>query len=96
MRRVDSNSWLVVSIWSGVFFFVSWLLFGPIDGFHHDVSYGVFGYMLSGGEDADPGDFELFGTRYWFFPKRFVVTMVVWLPIAAVFLATLYSFVRPD
>jgi hypothetical protein len=63
---------------------LSWLLFGPIAAFHHDIGYGVFGYMLSGGEDADPGDFVLFGERYWFFPQRFALSLAVWFGLLAV------------
>jgi hypothetical protein len=62
----------------------SWVLFGPIAAFHHDTAYGVFWYMCSGGEDADPGDFVIFGERFWFFPRRFAMSLAVWLGLLAI------------
>ncbi len=61
----------------------SWFLFGPVYACHHDTGYGIFAYMFSGGEDADPGDFVFLGERFWFFPGRFAITLAVWLSFIA-------------
>lgn len=46
---------------------VTWALFGPVWACH-DVGYGLLIVMSSGGEDADPGDFVMFGERFWVLP----------------------------
>ena len=60
---------------------ISWMLFGPIRAFHHDVGFGLFGYMFCGGEDGEPGDFALLGIRFSFFPFRFAITLALWVGV---------------
>ena len=57
---------------------VSWLLFGPVDGFHHQYSFGIFGYMFWNGEDPDPNGLLFRGFEVGISPARFVVSLALW------------------
>jgi len=77
--RSRLGRWSVAAGVLGLLLVGSWLLWGPIAAFHHDVAYGLLWYMASGGEDAEPGDFVLFGERFWIRWDRLAVTLAVWL-----------------
>jgi hypothetical protein len=62
----------------------TWLLFGPIAGFHHHVAFGIFFYMVWNGEDPAPGSFQLIeGYEVHVDPIRLAVSCLAWLMVLA-------------
>jgi len=56
----------------------TWLLFGPVAGFHHMISCGILGPVVLNGETPQ-GDHLLWGEfEVRFFPGRFAVSLLLW------------------
>ena len=59
----------------------TWLLFGPVGGFHHQILFGLLGYMFWNGEDPGAGGFMFCGEYYraGISATRLGLTVDLWL-----------------
>jgi hypothetical protein len=60
----------------------TWILFGPIAGFHHLYVFGVFGYMGLDGDGPDPSLPRLCGFGVVFRLVEFAMSILAWLLVA--------------
>jgi len=75
----------------------TWLLFGPIGGFHHMLLFGVFHYMFWNGEDPTRIDLRLGEETFEVLidPIGLMVTAAVWLLIFGVVLGVTWFLTKP-
>ena len=82
------NRWRRLIIAAALMAIPTWLLFGPLGGFHHMIRFGLFGYMILDGEGLYPSVIGGYGVRFSL--AAFGVSVLVWL----VALAAVWWLVR--
>ncbi len=75
------NRWRQFIVVGAVMAIPTWLLFGPIGGFHHMIRFGLFGYMVLDGEGLYPSVIGDYGVRFSL--AAFGVSLLAWLTALA-------------
>lgn len=60
-------------------FFITWLFFGPIAGFHHMFVFGITCYLTLNGEAPQPGDYMWGEYGVKFHSGSFVIGLILWM-----------------
>jgi hypothetical protein len=89
--QTSSDRWIQIGACAIFMTLSTWLLFGPMGGFHHLYAFGIFDYMVWDGDGPGPNLFQIGSFGVAFSLARFSMSLLVWLFVAALAAAPLVA-----